>query len=52
MTVWGHFLSHNLFTEPANYDLQISRPSYSMVKPTRRDVISLAFRSVTTMRTS
>lgn len=28
-TVRGHFLSHNLFTEPANYDLQISRPSYT-----------------------
>ena len=28
-TVRGHFLSHNLATEPANYDLQISRPSYT-----------------------
>jgi len=28
-TVRAHFLSHNLATEPANYDLQISRPSYS-----------------------
>jgi outer membrane receptor protein involved in Fe transport len=28
-TVRGHFLYHNLYTEPANYDLQISRPSYS-----------------------
>ena len=28
-TIRGHFLSHNLFTVPANYDMQISRPSYS-----------------------
>ena len=28
-TVRAHFLKHNLATEPANYDLQISRPSYS-----------------------
>ena len=28
-TVRGHFLDHNLFTEPANFDLAISRPSYS-----------------------
>lgn len=28
-TIRGHFLSHNLATEPANYDLQISRPSYT-----------------------
>ncbi|MGE0814671.1 MAG: TonB-dependent receptor [Vicinamibacterales bacterium] len=24
-----HYLDHNLFTEPANFDLQISRPSYT-----------------------
>jgi hypothetical protein len=28
-TVRGHVLHHNLATEPANFDLQISRPSYS-----------------------
>jgi hypothetical protein len=28
-TVRVHYLDHNLFTEPTNFDLQISRPSYS-----------------------
>lgn len=28
-TLRFHYLDHNLFTEPANYDLAISRPSYS-----------------------
>ncbi|MEZ5288168.1 MAG: carboxypeptidase regulatory-like domain-containing protein [Vicinamibacterales bacterium] len=25
-----HYLDHNLFTEPANFDLQVSRPSYTV----------------------
>ena len=28
-TVRFHYLDHNLFTEPANFDLQVSRPSYT-----------------------
>ncbi|MGD9903556.1 MAG: TonB-dependent receptor [Vicinamibacterales bacterium] len=28
-TVRVHYLDHNLFTEPTNFDLQVSRPSYS-----------------------
>ena len=28
-TLRFHYLDHNLFTEPTNYDLQIARPSYT-----------------------
>ncbi len=28
-TLRVHYLDHNLFTEPTNYDLQIARPSYT-----------------------
>jgi hypothetical protein len=28
-TLRVHYLDHNLYTEPANYELQISRPSYT-----------------------
>ncbi len=28
-TLRVHYLDHNLFTEPTNFDLQVSRPSYS-----------------------
>lgn len=29
-TLRVHYLDHNLFTEPANFDLQINRPSYTL----------------------